>query len=166
MFFFFCFKLINCLVIMSFQISSIEKEFKERTTSSAKCRPLDDIAVTIRVPSAKIGPKSRSFSQQNATPRMTRQQAFDLPPTNGLPQTHSLQNSENIWLSPNNSFESNSSTPSVRKVLHQQWVKQQSSINSSTYSNGEAKSYATNSRSRRSSEHKESKHRFSLIPQV
>lgn len=97
---------------------------------------------------------------------MTRQQAFDMA-GNGFQHAHSLNNSQNIWLSPNNSFESNSSkaSPSLQRARQQQWVKQQSSVNSSNYSNGEVKSFATTSRSRRSSEHKD-KHRFSLIPQV
>lgn len=149
---------------MSFQLSSIEREYKERVRSATYRTP-DDIAVTIQVPHAQAAvQKSRSLSQHNATPRMMRQHAFDLP-VNGM-HSNSLNNSQNIWLSPNNSFESNSTSPSIQRAAHQQWLKHQSSVNSSTPSNGEAKSYATNSRSRRSSEHKGSRHRFSLIPQV
>lgn len=154
---------------MSLQISSIEKEFQDRISSDAPVKPAsEDVAISIKVPSSQIGLKSRSFSQQNPTPRMTRQQAFDLAGNGTFQHAHSLNNSQNIWLSPNNSFESNSSknSPSVQRARQQQWIKQQSSVNSSNYSNGEAKSYATTSRSRRSSEHKESRHRFSLIPQV
>lgn len=175
---------------MSLQISSIEKEFQERTggggggcggggggsATSRDRQPQtgpttsqDEVAITIKVPHSQIASfaKSRSLSQQNPTPRMTRQQAFDLAGNNGQFQhAHSCNNSQNIWLSPNNSFESNSTSPSMQKARHQQWAKQQSSVNSSNYSNGEVKSYATNPRSRRSSEHKESRHRFSLIPQV
>lgn len=161
---------------MSLQISSIEKEFQERINSaghSIRSVPADNVAVSIKVPANQISQKSRSLSQQNPTPRMTRQHAFDMAGNNnnnnnnGFQHAHSL-NSANIWLSPNNSFESNSSknSPSVQRARQQQWAKQQSSINSSSYSNGEAKSCATTSRSRRSSEHKESRHRFSLIPQV
>ena len=156
---------------MSFQISSIEKEFQEQVSLN-QAKPLNEpMAVSIKVPSSQISHKSRSLSQQNPTPRMTRQHAFDLAGNNGFQHANSLNNSQNIWLSPNNSFEgtqSNSSktSPSIQRARQQQWMKQQSSVNSSNYSNGEAKSYATNSRSRRSSEHKESRHRFSLIPQV
>ena len=150
---------------MSLQISSIEKEFQERV-ASGHGKP-QDVAVSIKVPSSQFSQKSRSLSQQNPTPRMMRQHAFDLA-GNGFQHANSLNNSQNIWLSPNQSFESNSSktSPSFQRARQQQWVKQQSSINSSNYSNGEAKSNATTSRSRRSSEHKESRHRFSLIPQV
>lgn len=153
---------------MSLQISSIEKEFQDRISSDAPNKAPEDVAVSIKVPSSQISHKSRSFSQQNPTPRMTRQQAFDLAGNGTFQHAHSLNNSQNIWLSPNNSFESTSSktSPSVQRARQQQWIKQQSSVNSSNYSNGEAKSYATTSRSRRSSEHKESRHRFSLIPQV
>lgn len=152
---------------MSLHISSIEDEFKERTSSATTRPQTDDVTISIKVPPTQLLQKSRSLSQQNPTPRMTRQQAFDMAGNNGFQHANSCNNPQNLWLSPNNSFESNSTTQSTQKTRHQQWVKQQSSVNSSNYSNGEVKSYATNSRSRRSSEHKtESRHRFSLIPQV
>ncbi|KAH9529763.1 Potassium voltage-gated channel sub H member 7 [Dermatophagoides farinae] len=155
-----------------------------------------NIDISIKVsPSSQISPTSSSTNNSNNTPRIIRQQAVDLPSSNNnssnnnyhqqqtQPQQHSTNscsNSQNIWLSTttnNNSFESTSTTPSLQKKLQQQWAKQQSSINSSIYSNGEVRSCATAPRSRRDSRrssdkeyskeyHKESRHRFSLIPQV
>ncbi|OTF80269.1 hypothetical protein BLA29_003541 [Euroglyphus maynei] len=177
---------------MSLQISSVENEYKERLAhhhhnhhmnrqqQQQQSSSLDNtnIDISIKVsPSSQISPTSTSSTNNSSnTPRIIRQQAVDLPSSNNnnnqqiRQSTNSCGNIQNIWLSTtNNSFESTSTTPSLQKKLQQQWAKQQSSITSSIYSNGEIRSCATAPRSRRSSEkdyHKESRHRFSLIPQV
>ncbi|XP_075676440.1 uncharacterized protein LOC113795069 isoform X2 [Dermatophagoides pteronyssinus] len=151
-----------------------------------------NIDISIKVsPSSQLSPpttSSSSTNNSNNTPRIHRQQAVDVPlSTNNYQQqqqqqqqysANSSSNLQNIWLSTtNNSFESTSTPPSTsiqRKILQQQWAKQQSSITSSIYSNGEIRSTcATAPRSRRDSRrssdkdyYKESRHRFSLIPQV
>lgn len=146
------------------------------TTTDSVSVPTTSVAqstdISIKIPPTQISQISSLVP--NTTPKIIRQQAIDLPSShNGqssFQHANSCTNSQNIWLSTtNNSLESNSTTPSLQKKLQQQWAKQQSSINSSIYSNGEIRSCATISRSRRSSEkdlHKESRHRFSLIPQV
>jgi len=152
------------VIDMSPQISSLQEEYQ-------KCigNRNDEIAISIRVPYQQ--PNQRHFlknsPRQNSTPQIRRQQAFDVPTTcSALTRTAMSA----VWLSPNNSFESNTTTsPSLQKLRQQQWSKQQSSLNSSNHSNGDIRSHATTTRSRKSSvfELKETARRkFSLIPQV
>lgn len=154
---------------MSPQIQSLREEY-DRCIGSGT----DEIAISIRVPhqhqqqQQQLNQKHylKNNSRQNSAPQMRRQQAFDVPITCAGP-TQTVNPS--VWLSPNNSFESNSTTsPSMQKIRQQQWSKQQSSLNSSNHSNGDIRSH-TNNRSRKSSvfELKENTRRkFSLIPQV
>lgn len=192
---------------MSLQISSIEKEFQDQF-SKGLSKSQNNSDISIKVPLTQFNQSNFSQQQQSSnTPRITRQQAIDLPGNtlnsngsgigsggekligpissnydnqNNLQSFNSQQSANkinphhNVLLSTNNnSLESTATSTSIqRKIPLNQWPKHQSSINSSIYSNGEVKSYLTNSRSRRSSEHKNNnssdnvRHRFSLIPQV
>ena len=148
--------------IMSPQIASLQEEY-QRCIGNRN----DEIAISIRVPYQP--PNQRHFlknsPRQNSTPQMRRQQAFDVP-TTCSGQTHTTNPS--VWLSPNNSFESNATnSPSMQTIRQQQWTKQQSSINSSNHSNGDIRSHTNRSRKSSVFELKENTRRkFSLIPQV
>ncbi|XP_054168573.1 potassium voltage-gated channel subfamily H member 7-like [Oppia nitens] len=152
---------------MSPQISNLHEEYQRCIGNNRS----DEIAISIRVPYQQHNQrhllKSSPHMRQNSTPQMRRQQAFDVPTTQ-TPLTRTAMST--VWLSPNNSFESNTTTShSMQKLRQQQWTKQQSSVNSSNHSNGDIRSHPTNNRSRKSSifELKENARRkFSLIPQV
>jgi hypothetical protein len=148
---------------MSPQIANLQEEYQKCISNRN-----DEIAISIRVPYQQ--PNQRHFlknsPRQNSTPQIRRQQAFDVPTTCSA---LTRQTMSAVWLSPDNSFESNTTTHSMQKLRQQQWTKQQSSLNSSNHSNGDIRSHATNTRSRKSSifELKENTRRkFSLIPQV
>lgn len=131
----------------------------------------DEIAISIRVPlqqaHQRLFHKNNQFHKTTSQIPLKRQQAIDVP-TGVL--ARSAQTMSAIWLSPNNSFESNTTnSPSFQKLRQQQWSKQHSSLNSSNHSNGDIKSHAATNRSRKDSlfDIKDTARRkFSIIPQV